>query len=130
MKRAREIVSKKAREALDASDGNKHEAALLLQVWAEADDALFRALASPLMRNLTALAIQREVSGEQAKSSAKSTKQRSGRIAEADILAALGSRQGHASTSNRAAPPPPQGSARHKQAVSILAAAYRRKPGA
>ena len=67
MKRAREIVSKKAREALDASDGNKHEAALLLQVWAEADDALFRALASPLMRNLTALAIQREVSGEQAK---------------------------------------------------------------
>ena len=109
MKRAREIVSKKAREALDA---------------------LFRALASPHMRNLTALAIQREVSGEQAKSSAKSTKQRSGRIAEADILAALGSRQGHAITSNRAAPPPPQGSARHKQAVSILAAAYRRKPGA
>lgn len=130
MKRAQDYVAKKAREALEASDGNRQEAALLLRVWADGDEALFRALAAPLMSNLTALAIQRVVAADRPGSAAgRAARAAKPRIAEAEILAALGSNRGQSMTSSRTAPPPPQGSARHKQAVSILAAAYRRKPG-
>jgi len=128
MKRGQDYVAKKAREALDASDGNKHEAALLLRVWAEADDRLFKALAMPLMGNLTALAIQRATSGPVLDRPQQQRKPKE-RIAERDLLAAIGSKTSQSMSSSRTAPPPPQGSARHKQALSVLAAAYRRKPG-
>lgn len=131
MKRAQQYVAEKAEEALEASEGNKHEAALLLRVWADADDKLFRALAAPLMNNLTALAVQRSVSSRQGGGPAGTVpraKKRKSRNQEAELLAAIGSNRNQSMTSNRSAPPPPQGSARHKQAVSILAAAYRSKP--
>lgn len=125
MKRKQDYAAEKARDALDASDGNKHEAALLLRVWAETDDKLFRALATPLMANLTALAIQRATAADQPQATPKKS---TGRIPETELLAAIGSKTSQSMSSNRTAPPPPKSSARHKQAVSVLAAAYRKNP--
>lgn len=134
MARGQDYVKAKALEAVEAADGNRHEAALLLRVWADADDKLYRALTAPLMANLTALAVQRATGASDGhaiggKKAAK-TKKRKSQIAEADLLAAIGSRSGQTMSSNRqTAAPPQQGSARHKQAVTLLASAYRRKPG-
>ncbi|MEQ8586817.1 MAG: hypothetical protein RLO01_02565 [Thalassobaculaceae bacterium] len=134
MARGQDYVKQKALEAVEAADGNRHEAALLLRVWADADDKLYRALTAPLMANLTALAVQRatgasdgrQIGGGARKKGGKGRKQP---IAEADLLAAIGSRTGQTMSSYRqSAAPPTQGSARHKQAVTLLASAYRRKP--
>ena len=134
MARGQDYVKAKALEAMEAADGNRHEAALLLRVWADADEKLYRALTAPLMANLTALAVQRasgasdghSIGGQGRKK--KGGKRREG-IAEADLLAAIGSRSGQTMSSYRqSAAPPGQGSARHKQAVTLLASAYRRKP--
>lgn len=123
MARGQDYVRAKAQEALDATGGNRHEASLLLRVWAEADARLYKALTAPLLNNLAALAIQR-VSAP----SGKVGRQRAP-IREAELLAAIGSRASQTMSSNRSvASPPPQGSVRHKQAVTLLASAYRRKP--
>lgn len=123
MARGQDYVKAKAQEALEASGGNRHEASLLLRVWAEADAKLYKAMTAPLLGNLAALAIQR----------AGGRADRVGRprapIREAELLAAIGSRNGPSMSSTRSVgSPPPQGSVRHKQAVTLLASAYRRKP--
>lgn len=125
MSRGHDYVRAKAREALEAADGNRHEAALLLRVWAEADSRLYRALTAPLLGNLAALAIQREALP------ARGRRSRPGRAAnpEADLLAAIGSKTTQTMASTRTAVSAPrQGSSRHKQAVTLLASSYRRKP--
>lgn len=122
MSRGQEYVRAKAQEALDATGGNRHEASLLLRVWAEADAKLYKALTAPLLGNLAALAIQRAAAPQ-----ARVGRQRAP-IGEAELLAALGSRNSHSMASTRTVGAPPQGSVRHKQAVTLLASAYRRKP--
>jgi len=123
MARGQDYVKAKAQEALQAADGNRHEASLLLRVWAEADAKLYKALTAPLLGNLAALAVQRA-----AVPTGRIGRQRAP-IREAELLAAIGSRQAPSMSSTRAsATPPPQGSVRHKQAVTLLASAYRRKP--
>lgn len=134
MARGQDYVKAKALEAVEAADGNRHEAALLLRVWADADEKLYRALTAPLMANLTALAVQRATGASDGHAIGgtgrkKGGKGRKSQIAEADLLAAIGSRRGQTMSSTRqSAAPPAQGSARHKQAVTLLASAYRRKP--
>jgi hypothetical protein len=123
MARGQDYVRAKAQEALDATGGNRHEAALLLRVWAEADAKLYKALTAPLLANLAALAVQRAAvpNGRVGRPRAP--------IREAELLAAIGSRGSQTMSSTRSNPsPPPQGSVRHKQAVTLLASAYRRKP--
>lgn len=122
MARGQDYVKAKAQEALDATGGNRHEAALLLRVWAEADARLYKALTAPLLGNLAALAIQRA-----AAPAARSGRSRTP-IREAELLAAIGSRAQQSMSSTRTIGAPPQGSLRHKQAVTLLASAYRRKP--
>lgn len=122
MARGQEYVKAKAQQALDATGGNRHEATLLLRVWAEADAKLFKALAAPLLGNLAALAIQRVAAPRTG-----AGRQR-GPIREAELLAAIGSRSSQSMSSTRSVGAPPQGSVRHKQAVTLLASAYRRKP--
>lgn len=122
MARGQEYVRAKAQEALDATDGNRHEASLLLRVWAEADAKLYKALTAPLLGNLAALAVQRVVAPQ-----TQVGRQRKP-IREAELLAAIGSRNGQSMSSTRTVGAPPQGSVRHKQAVTLLASAYRCKP--
>ena len=122
MARGQEYVRAKAQEALDATDGNRHEASLLLRVWAEADAKLYKALTAPLLGNLAALAVQRVAAPQ-----GQVGRQRKP-IREAELLAAIGSRNGQSMSSTRTVGAPPQGSVRHKQAVTLLASAYRRKP--
>lgn len=130
MARAQDYVAKKALEAFEAAGGNRHEAALLLRVWADADDKLYRALTAPLMNNLAALAVQRATQSSDGHTvGAQKRKRPRAAMKEADLLAAIGSARGQTMSSVRqSAAPPRQGSARHKQAVTLLASAYRRKP--
>lgn len=122
MARGQDYVRAKAQEALDATDGNRHEASLLLRVWAEADAKLYKALTGPLLGNLAALAVQRVAAPQ-----GQVGRQRAP-IREGELLAAIGSRNGQSMASTRTVGAPPQGSVRHKQAVTLLASAYRRKP--
>ncbi|MEQ8394188.1 hypothetical protein [Thalassobaculum sp.] len=123
MARGQDYVKAKALEALEATGGNRHEASLLLRVWAEADAKLYKAMTAPLLNNLAALAIQRAVGRADRVGRPRAP------IREAELLAALGSRNGQSMSSTRSVgSPPPQGSVRHKQAVTLLASAYRRKP--
>lgn len=122
MARGQDYVRSKAKEALDATGGNRHEAGLLLRVWAEADAKLYKALTAPLLGNLAALAIQRVAAPD-----VRVGRQRAP-IREGELLAAIGSRNSQSMSSTRTVGAPPQGSARHKQAVTLLASAYRRKP--
>lgn len=122
MSRGQDYVRTKAQEALEATAGNRHEASLLLRVWAEADAKLFKALTAPLLGNLAALAVQRVAAPNQ-----RVGRQRAP-IREGELLAAIGSRNGQSMSSTRTVGAPPQGSVRHKQAVTLLASAYRRKP--
>lgn len=127
MSRGQDYVKEKAIEALDASGGNRHEAALLLRVWAEQDQKLYRAITSPILRNLCALAVQRAIGTHVGMARKKKRAQSQDR--QADLLAAIGSKQAQTMSSTRsAATAPTQGSARHKQAVTLLASSYRRKP--
>lgn len=122
MARGQDYVRAKAQEALSAAGGNRHEATLLLRVWAEADSKLYKALTAPLLGNLAALAIQRVAAPQ------GGVGRQRGPIREADLLAAIGSRASQTMSSTRTVGAPPQGSVRHKQAVTLLASAYRRKP--
>lgn len=122
MARGQDYVKAKAQEALDATGGNRHEASLLLRVWAEADAKLYKALTGPLLSSLAALAIQRV-----AAPSGRVGRPRTP-IRETELLAAIGSRANQSMSSTRTVGAPPQGSQRHKQAVTLLASAYRRKP--
>lgn len=122
-----DYVRKKAAEALAATSGNRREAALLLRVWAEADGKLKSAITAPFLPNLCALAVQRAASTggtgrRQARRAASSSPDDA-----ANLLAAIGSRASETMTGTRgrSAPPPPASSARHKQAVATLAAAFR-----
>lgn len=122
MARGQDYVKAKAKEALDATDGNRHEASLLLRVWAEADAKLYKALTAPLLSSLAALAIQRVAAPAGRVGRPKAP------IRETELLAAIGSRANQSMSSTRTVGAPPQGSLRHKQAVTLLASAYRRKP--
>lgn len=122
MARGQDYVKAKAQEALDATGGNRHEASLLLRVWAEADARLYKALTAPLLGNLAALAIQR------VSAPASGVGRQRSPIRETELLAAIGSRNSQTMSSTRNVGAPPQGSVRHKQAVTLLASAYRRKP--
>src|SRR3546814_11074014 len=109
MARGQDYVKAKAQEALEATGGNRHEASLLLRVWAEADAKLYKALTAPLLANVAALAIQRVAvpSGRKTRSKAP--------IREAELLAAIGSRANQSMSSTRTVGAPPQGRLRHKQ---------------
>lgn len=128
MARGQDYVRAKALEALEASGGNRHEASLLLRVWADADDKLYRALTGPMMNNLAALAVQR-ASGASDGRRIRQPAHRQSRSVEADLLAAIGSKTAQTmSSTHQAVSRPGTASARHKQAVTVLASAYRRKP--
>ncbi|NQW11340.1 MAG: hypothetical protein HQ481_15860 [Alphaproteobacteria bacterium] len=126
MARGQDYIRAKAREALDAAGGNRHEASLLLRVWAEADDKLYRALTGPVLNNLAALAVQRAAGASDGR---KIGRPAGGRSPETDLLAAIGSKTAPTMSSSRqTVSRPGMGSARHKQAVTVLASAYRRRP--
>ena len=119
-----DYVRKKAEEALTATAGNRREASLLLRVWTESDEKLRKALVAPFLANLCALAVQRALSGGR-----RAPRQPETRTAvdAAALLSAIGSRAAPTMSTVRpaSAPPPPSSSARHRQAVSMLAAAFR-----
>src|SRR3546814_19112501 len=118
MARGQDYVKAKAQEALEATGGNRHEASLLLRVWAEADAKLYKALTAPLLANVAALAIQRVAvpSGRKTRSKAP--------IREAELLAAIGSRANQSMSSNRTAGATPPGILPHHPADPRLASAY------
>lgn len=124
---AKDYARTKALEALEATGNNRHEAALLLRVWAETDDKLKSALIGPFFNNLCALAVQRAISSNVARRKPVSKRARPKDNA-ATLLEAISKSGAQTMSSTRSsAPPPPVGSARHKQAVTLLAAAF--KPG-
>lgn len=122
---SRNYAQKKALEALEATNGNRREAGLLLRVWSETDDKLKNALVAPFLNNICALEIQRAMAGRAAR-----RKPQAGRAKPADHAASLlnaisgGGAQTMSSTRS-AAPPPPVSSARHRQAVTLLAQAFK-----
>lgn len=129
MARGQDYVRAKALEALDAAAGNRHEASLLLRVWADADDKLYRALAAPVLNNLAALAVQRAAGASDGRRISRPAGGPINPNPETDLLAAIGSKTAQTMSSNRqAVSRPSMGSARHKQAVTVLASAYRRRP--
>lgn len=122
-------LRQKAKQALTTCSGNRRDATVLLQSWAETDERLKRALVSPVMRNLCALAIQRVAAPSAAASGGPAAADPDHAVDE--MLRALGSREAHRLTSPRpaAAPPPPAGSPGHETAVRSLAAAFKpRRP--
>ncbi len=124
---AKDYARTKALEALEATGSNRQEAALLLRVWAESDDKLKSALVGPFLNNLCALAVQRAMSSSAARRKPSSKRARPKDNA-ATLLEAISKNGAQTMSSTRSsAPPPPAGSARHKQAVTLLAAAF--KPG-
>lgn len=117
---SQEYVRKKTLEALEAANGSRREAALLLRVWSEGDPELKSALVAPLMSNLCALAVQRSMAGLVPKVRARQRK-----AAESDaqnLLGAIGSRGAPTMTSSKGAsvPPPLASSVRHRHAVAML----------
>jgi hypothetical protein len=119
---SQDYVRLKAREALSATGGDRREAGLLLQVWSESDRDLKKALVAPFLANLCALAVQRAVStGGQRRA------QRANPNNQASLLSAIGSREAPTMSSTRQTQaPPPRSSARHRQAVATLAAAFKK----
>lgn len=122
---SQDYVLKKSAEALEATNGSKSEAGLLLRVWAETDKKLKDALMAPFIGNICALAIQRADS----KANRVSGGQKRAPMQGEELLAAIGDRSAHTMTSSRpsTAPPPAQGSMRHRQAVAALASAYKER---
>ena len=116
-------VKLKAREALSATSGNRQEAGQLLRVWSESDPELKKALIAPFLGNLCALAVQRAVSSgtpRQPKTEARDD--------SASLLSTIGSNLAPTmSTTRQNQAPPPRSSARHRQAVATLAAAFKKK---
>ena len=121
---SQEYLKLKAREALTATSGNRREAGLLLRVWTENDPELKKALVAPFLPNLCALAIQRAVASSEGRSARRSKP----RDDAASLLSAIGSSQTQSMSSTRQdQSPPPRSSARHRQAVATLAAAFKKK---
>ena len=120
---SQEYLRIKAGEALNATSGNRREAGQLLRVWAENDSELKKALVAPFLPNLCALAIQRAVAGSKGRSARRSSQ----RDDAASLLSAIGSSQTQSMSSTRHnQSPPPRSSARHRQAVATLAAAFKK----
>lgn len=120
---SQDYVRLKAREALSAAGGNRREAAMLLRVWSETDPELKKSLVAPFLGNLCALAVQRAVApvGQQR------SRQRVEPVDQASLLSAIGSREAQTMSSTRQTQaPPPRSSARHRQAVATLAAAFKK----
>src|SRR3546814_11564368 len=113
MARGQDYVKAKAQEALEATGGNRHEASLLLRVWAEADAKLYKALTAPLLANVAALAIQRVAVPSGRKTRSKDP------IRGAELLAATGSRPTQCMTHPRTAGAPPQGPLGHQPAATL-----------
>jgi hypothetical protein len=115
-------VTQKTAEALQACAGNTADAALLLQAWCESDDRLRATLTAPVLKNLCLLAVQRVAAKHQESATPESVTGAS----ENDLLQAIGNKNALTMSSNRrSASPPPRGSARHQQAVSTLAMAFK-----
>ncbi|MEQ8332377.1 hypothetical protein [Nisaea sp.] len=122
---AKDYAQTKALEALEATGANRHEASLLLRVWAESDEKLKSALVAPFLNNLCALAVQRALSGRAGRRKPASKRARPVDHS-ATLLDAISKGGAQTMSSTRSsAPPPPAGSARHKQAVTLLAAAFK-----
>ena len=120
---SQDYVKSKASEALSATSGNRREAGQLLRVWAETDADLKKALVAPFIGNLCALAVQRAAStGE------RRVPQRASQADSASLLSSIGSNLTETmSTTRQTLAPPPRSSARHRQAVATLAAAFKKK---
>jgi hypothetical protein len=120
---AQDYVKLKAIEALGATEGNRQEAGQLLRVWSETDPDLKKALVAPFLGNLCALAIQRAAS-----SSVPRPPRSTAREDSTSLLSAIGSNLAQTmSTTRQTQAPPPRSSARHRQAVATLAAAFKKK---
>jgi hypothetical protein len=120
---SQDYVRLKAQEALSATGGNRREAGQLLRVWAETDSDLKKALVAPFLGNLCALAVQRAAS-----TSTPRSPRRSEREDSTSLLSAMGSNLAQTmSTTRQTQAPPPRSSARHRQAVATLAAAFKKK---
>lgn len=120
---SQDYVRLKAREALGATGGNRREAGQLLRVWSETDPDLKKALVAPFLANLCALAVQR---------AASTGTPRKPRAVDQDdskaLLSSIGSNLAQTmSTTRQNQAPPPRSSARHRQAVATLAAAFKKK---
>lgn len=119
---SQDYVRLKASEALSATSGNRREAGQLLRVWAETDPDLKKALVAPFLGNLCALAVQRVAS-----SSTPRPPRKSARADSESLLTAIGSNLAQTmSTTRQTQAPPPRSSARHRQAVATLAAAFKK----
>ena len=124
---SQDYVRLKAREALSATNGNRREAGQLLRVWAESDPDLKHALVAPFLSNLCALAVQRAGSTGQTPGEQRKTA-RNAREDSESLLSAIGSNKSPTmSSTRRNQAPPPRSSARHRQAVATLAAAFKKK---
>ena len=118
---SQEYVKDKSLEALDASGGNKQEAAQLLRVWSESDSALKTALVSPFLSNICGLAIQSATAETMASNATKQSGRNSllSAIASPETLTMSSTRQPQS--------PPPRSSARHQKAIALLAASFSKK---
>lgn len=121
---SQDYVRLKAREALSATGGNRREAGQLLRVWSETDPDLKKALVAPFLGNLCALAVQRAASTGAARQPRAAAAQDDSKA----LLSTIGSNLAQTmSTTRQNQAPPPRSSARHRQAVATLAAAYKKK---
>ena len=118
---SQEYVKDKSLEALDASGGNKQEAAQLFRVWSVSDSALKSALVSPFLSNICGLAIQSATAETMASNATKQSGRNSllSAIASSETLTMSSMRQPHS--------PPPRSSARHQKAIALLAASFSKK---
>ena len=123
---SQDYVTQKTTEALDACGGNARDAALLLQTWCDSDEVLRSRLVAPVFKNLCLLAVQRVA----AKTRAVAQPNTALPASEKALLQAIGNKNAPTmSSTRRSAVPPPRGSARHHQAVSTLAMAFKaRRP--
>ena len=119
----RAYLIQKTKEALAACAGDRRDAALLLRAWSDGDTALREALVAPVMTNLCALAVQRVATNNTAKAAPA---ERAPANQASDLLRAIGDKHAETMTSTRGrGGPPPRGSARHRQALTALASAFK-----
>ena len=121
---AKDYARTKALEALEATGNNRREASMLMRVWAETDEKLKTALVGPFLNNLCA----RGATGQYPKSAPGATRPASAPVRRITPLV-------FCKRSARAGPRPCRVpeiqrlrralAARHKQAVSLLAAAFK-----
>ena len=120
---SRAYLTQKTEEALAACAGDRRDAALLLQAWSDGDTTLREALVAPFMTNLCALAVQRVATRDTA---AAVPAEREPDNQASDLLRAIGNKYAETMTSTRGrGGRPPRGSARHRQALSALASAFK-----